>query len=84
MTPAALAAEVGDARAAALTAHWRRYPPVVSRLAPDDQWALVHTRLEEALAAYARGDRSVAETAALSAYLDGIEPVEPVATTGPS
>lgn len=77
MTPAALAAEVGDARAAALTAHWRRYPPVVSRLAPDDQWALVHTRLEEALAAYARGDRSVAETAALSAYLDGIEPVEP-------
>lgn len=78
ITPAALAAKVGDVRAAALTAHWRRHPPAVSAPAPDDQWTLVHTRLDESFAAYARGDRGVAEAAALSAYLDGIEPVEPM------
>ncbi len=78
ITPAALAATVGDGRAAALTAHWRRHPPAVSAPAPDDQWTLVHTRLDESFAAYARGDRGVAEAAALSAYLDGIEPVEPM------
>ncbi len=77
-TPAALAAQVGDVRANALTSYLRHHPPVVSAPASRDQWAIVRARLDDAVAAYRRGDRTAARAAALSAYLDGFEPLEPL------
>lgn len=78
VTPAALAAEIGDARAKAFIARWRRSPPGTPEPDTDDQFALARTRLAETVSAYARGDHAAAKAAALSAYLDGIEPVEPL------
>ena len=77
-TPAALAAEVGEARAKAIIARGRRSPPGPPDPDTDNQFALARTRLAETVSAYARGDHAAAKTAALSAYLDGIEPVEPL------
>ncbi|MFP5407031.1 MAG: efflux RND transporter permease subunit, partial [Gammaproteobacteria bacterium] len=44
----------------------------------DGSLTLAKDRLEQAYAAYARGDRGAARDLALSAYLDGFEPVEPL------
>jgi high-affinity iron transporter len=77
MTPASLANEIGEAKADAVTAYLRRNPAAV--LEPTTgPLTLARTRLDEALAAYAKGDRKGATDLALSAYLDGFEPVEPV------
>lgn len=76
-TPAALAVEVGDARAKEITAYLRHHPPVVSS-ASDDQWSIVRARLKDTVAAYRRGDHPAARAAALAAYLDGFEPLEPM------
>ncbi|WP_293676214.1 FTR1 family protein [uncultured Phenylobacterium sp.] len=75
-TPAQLAQELGAARADQLTAFTRRHPEA---LAAQGAGTLViaRTKLQESLAAYQRGDRAAAESLALSAYLDGFEPVEP-------
>ena len=77
MTPASLANEIGEAKADAVTAYLRRNPAAV--LEPTTgPLTLVRTLLDEALIAYAKGDRKGATDLALSAYLDGFEPVEPV------
>jgi len=76
-TPAALASTVGEDRARAMTADARRHPPIAV-LAADDQWGVVRIRLQDTVAAYQRGDRVAARAAALSAYLDGFEPLEPL------
>ncbi len=77
ITPAALSTELGPEKAAAVTAFLRRHPDAVtSRL--DGSLALTRERLDASLAAYRRGDRRAAADLALSAYLDGFEPVEPV------
>jgi high-affinity iron transporter len=80
LTPAALAAEVGPERAAALTAFLRANPGAVgtARGGPLD---IARAHLRESLAAYQRGDRSEARRLALAAYLEGFEPVEPVLAT---
>ncbi|MCY7338449.1 MAG: FTR1 family protein [Sphingomonas bacterium] len=77
LTPAALSAKVGPANADALTAFLRRNPDAVLKT---DAGALTVTRtkLAESLRAYEAGDRISAEKLALSAYLDGFEPVEAV------
>ncbi|PZU79600.1 MAG: iron permease [Sphingomonas sp.] len=77
MTPAALAADIGEARADAVIAYLRRNPSVVI---PEvaGTLALARARLNEAVTAFARGDRRGATNLALSAYLDGFEPVEPM------
>ena len=77
VTPAALAADVGPDKAAALTAYLRRHPDAVTALV-DGSLALTRERLDQSLAAYRAGDRKAAADFALSAYLDGFEPVEPV------
>ncbi|MGH8085556.1 MAG: FTR1 family protein [Lysobacter sp.] len=83
ITPATLANEVGEQQARAITAFLRRHP-AASLPATDSQLSLAHARLSNAVAAYARGDRPAAKSAALSAYLDGFEPVEPqLATRAP-
>ncbi len=77
MTPASLASEIGEARADAVTAYLRRDPDVV-REPITGSLALARTRVDEALTAYANGSRKAAADLALSAYLDGFEPVEPI------
>lgn len=79
-TPAALASELGGEQADAVTAYWRHHPAAVVATSPGSL-ALARQRLAESLAAYAREDRKAAADLALSAYLDGFEPVEPVLAT---
>ncbi|MEO8043343.1 MAG: FTR1 family protein [Spartobacteria bacterium] len=76
-TPASLAHEIGEGEADAVTAYLRRHPEVVQ--APTTgPLALARTRMNEALTAYANGTRKAAADLALSAYLDGLEPIEPI------
>src|SRR3546814_16217162 len=76
-TPAQLARELGDGKAGPVTAFLRRQPEVVVAK-PAGSLALSRQRLEASLKAYAAGDRGAASDLALSASLDGFEPVEPV------
>lgn len=80
MTPAGLAARVGEANAQALTAYLRNHPEAVVAGA-EGPLSLAKTRLSESLAAYEAGDRRGATDLALSAYLDGVEPVEAALAT---
>jgi high-affinity iron transporter len=69
-----LAAQVGSGKAAALTAFLRAHPDAVG--AKQSSLGLARERLAQSLAAYRDGDRAEAKSLALSAYLDGFEPVE--------
>jgi high-affinity iron transporter len=71
----ALAGKLGKARAAAVIAYLRAHPEAVT--AQSTGLSLARTRLRESIAAYQAGDRDQAKALALSAYLDGFEPVEP-------
>ena len=75
MTPAALAGKIGQNNADALMAYLRRHPDVVGQ--QTGSLSLVRGRLAESLATYRAGDRQRAGELALSAYLDGFEPMEP-------
>ncbi|WP_292044873.1 MULTISPECIES: cytochrome c/FTR1 family iron permease [unclassified Brevundimonas] len=75
-TPADLASRIGETKARAVTAYIRRHPDAASP-ASGGALTLARTRLAESLAAYRAGDRKQAADLALSAYLDGFEPVEP-------
>jgi high-affinity iron transporter len=70
----ALAQRTGGDRAAALIAYLRTNPEALS--AQGASLAVARQRLQESLAAYEAGDRDRAKELALSAYLDGFEPVE--------
>ena len=74
-TPAALAVKIGQDKADALTAYLRRHPEAVMQ--QTGSLSMVRGRLAESLASYRAGNRQHAGELALSAYLDGIEPVEP-------
>ena len=76
-TPTELASELGDGKAGPLMAFLRRHPDAVASK-PAGALALSRQRLTASLKAYAAGDHSTASDMALSAYLDGFEPVEPV------
>ena len=78
MTPAELDAKIGKDRAVAVVAFLRTHG-LADHFKLDDH--LARTRLRESLGAYARGDRAEANRLALSAYLDGFEPVEAVLQT---
>jgi high-affinity iron transporter len=73
----ALAQRVGEAPAAALIAYLRTHPEALAADA-STSLGLAKQRLAESLAAYESGDRDKAKALALSAYLDGFEPVEAV------
>ncbi|MGY0556555.1 FTR1 family protein [Lysobacter sp. A421] len=77
VTPAALAQSIGEDDAKAVTAYLRRHPEVV-QAKPEGSLALARSRLLESTRAYAAGDQRKARDLALSAYLDGFEPVEPL------
>ena len=76
-TPASLAAAVGEADANQLTAYLRRHPEAVATKAGGGL-DVARAKLAESVAAYRAGDRKLAQELALSAYLDGFEPVEPM------
>ena len=80
ITPAKLAARIGPDKAAAVTAFLRTHPDALTPERPGSL-KLVRDRLRESLAAYGGGDRKRAGELALSAYLDGFEPVEPMLAT---
>jgi len=75
--PAALAAVLGGDAADKTTAYLRRNPAAIVPPATA-ALAVARGRLSEALQAYDKGDRTVASDLALSAYLDGFEPIEKV------
>ncbi|MEF2156083.1 cytochrome c/FTR1 family iron permease [Luteimonas sp. FXH3W] len=68
------------AQARAIVAYLRAHPQAMQSPASDatvGPFALARQRMAESLSAYEAGDALQAKTAALSAYLDGVEPVEP-------
>src|SRR3546814_19978317 len=75
LTPAALAGKGGSENADALTAYLRRNPEALV-LSDSGVLRLAHDRLAAALDAYHKGDTANASRLAVSAYLDGFEPVE--------
>ena len=80
LTPAELEARIGAEKAAAVTAFLRANPDALER-GSGGSLSLARRQLRESLAAYARGDSAEAKRLALSAYLDGFEPVEAVLAT---
>jgi high-affinity iron transporter len=77
ITPAKLAQEVGEERSRALVAFLRRTPEGVTT-GSGGALDTARARLLESVQAYASGDQDRASDLALSAYLDGFEPLEPV------
>lgn len=77
MTPAQIEQAVGPDGAKAITAYLRGRPEALTSNVTGSL-SLAKERLAQALAAYQAGDRAAATDLALSAYLDGFEPVEPV------
>ncbi|MDQ9172440.1 cytochrome c/FTR1 family iron permease [Oxalobacteraceae bacterium R-40] len=73
---ASLSEEIGPAFARNLLAYLRSNPAVVET-SQKDSIAVAQMKLKESLAALKNGDRSNAGKLAISAYLDGFEPVEP-------
>ena len=80
ITPAALEARIGADKAAAVIAYLRANPAALAAERPGSL-DLARDTLRLSLAAYAAGDRRRASELALSAYLDGFEPVEAVLAT---
>lgn len=74
-TPATLAEEIGDPDATQVVAYLRRHPDAVTQR--PDTLGITRAKLAQSLAAYEAGDRRGAQELALSAYLDGFEPIEP-------
>ena len=76
VTPAELASQIGEGPASAVMAYLRRHPEAITQTAGGDL-SVVRTRLAAAVEAYRAGRQQQAKDLALSAYLDGFEPVEP-------
>ena len=76
-TPAELGRAIGQDKADAVMAHLRLHPDAFKAASPSSSLSIVRGKLSESLAAYRRGDRAAAKALALSAYLDGFEPIEP-------
>lgn len=69
-----------DAQARLVLAYLRAHPEVVEEASPRgaiSTFAVARQRMNESVRAYKQGNVAQAKTAALSAYLDGVEPVEP-------
>ena len=77
ITPAALAQQIGEEKTLAVVAFLRSNP---AALEPSSTDSLVFSRstLRASVQAYAKGNMDEARKLALSAYLDGFEPVEPL------
>ncbi|MEO6225876.1 MAG: FTR1 family protein [Sphingomicrobium sp.] len=71
-----LAQQIGASQAGAVLAYIRANPDAVA--GSGSTLVIARQRLAESLAAYRAGNRDEAKRLALSAYLDGFEPVEPM------
>lgn len=71
-----LANRIGPDKADAVIAFLRRHPDVVTQPAAGSL-TIARAKLAQSLTAYRRGDQRTARELALSAYLDGFEPIEP-------
>lgn len=78
LTPQALADQLGSDRALAVMAYLRSNPAAVQQHGNAGSLSLTRERLQQAVSAYQAGDSEGAKRLALSAYLDGFEPVEPI------
>jgi len=78
LTPAALERRIGPDKAVAVTAFLRANPSAVVSGEKGVSLDVARRKLRESLAAYSAGRHKQAEELALSAYLDGFEPVEPM------
>ena len=76
LSEAQLAKDIGADKAGAVIAYLRANPGAVG--AKVSSLTIARQRLMETLAAYRAGNREEAKRLALSAYLDGFEPVEPM------
>lgn len=76
LTPAALGREIGQDKADKVLAFLRAHPEAVTEIGAGSL-SVAHDKLQASLSAYEAGDREEAKKLALSAYLDGFEPVEP-------
>src|SRR3546814_19799247 len=76
MTPAALGRAIGQDKADAVIAYLRANPQALRPPTPASL-AVAREKLAQSLAASRAGDRRGADQLALSAYLDGLEPLEP-------
>jgi len=70
-----LAPVLGEQQARAILGYLRAYPHALPQARSG--LALAREKLAASLAAWRQGDRDEAQRLALSAYLDGVEPVEP-------
>ncbi|HVI55987.1 MAG TPA: cytochrome c/FTR1 family iron permease [Luteibacter sp.] len=80
-TPSALGKRIGQQQADEIMGYLRRHPEVVAPKASASSLSVVREKLKQSLVAYRAGDRPGASTLALSAYLDGFEPIEPLLGT---
>jgi len=76
LTAAALGQAIEQDKADAVLAYLRAHPEAVTEVRAGSL-TLAHEKLQASVAAYKAGDREAAKKLALSAYLDGFEPVEP-------
>lgn len=73
----ALAQRLGNADTARELTAYLRANPAQLEAAPQQRTSIAKTRLGQSVQAVRAGDRAAARKLALSAYLDGFEPVEP-------
>jgi len=76
LTPTALGGQIGQDKADAVLAYLRAHPEALAA-SRAGSLTLAHDKLQASIRAYEAGDREGAKKLALSAYLDGFEPVEP-------
>lgn len=81
LTPESLAEQIGEDRALAVMAYLRANPDAVGQANDTGSLAFVRDTLDRSLSAYRAGDREEARQLALSAYLDGFEPLEALLAT---
>ncbi len=81
LTPESLAEEIGEDRALAVMAYLRANPNAVGQANDAGSLAFVRDTLDRSLSAYRAGNREEARQLALSAYLDGFEPLEALLAT---
>lgn len=78
ITPEALGRDIGQDKADAVIAYLRANPQAVGAAQTPATLAVARDKIAQSLAAYNKGDTANAERLALSAYLDGFEPLEPI------
>ena len=77
MTPENLGRTIDQDKADAAMGYLRANPQALNMATPASL-TVAREKLRQSLAAYREGDRQAAKRLALSAYLDGFEPVEPI------